>query len=263
MNGSTIWEGVDLLVCDLDGVVYLGDAGIAGSGEALARIGSRGIGLIFVTNNSTKTPQQVADKIRATAGFAADPADVVTSAEVTASRLVGKASTALVVGGAAIDEALAANGIEVTEDWTRAEAVVVGLDRALTYDRLAAATLALRNGAAFYATNTDATYPTGEGQLPGGGVMVAALEVASGVRPIVSGKPEQAMRDYIASRTVGSVLAVGDRPETDIAMARAAGWASALVMSGATESLEEVPAEFTPDIAVGTLADLTNLLPND
>ena len=91
--------------------------------------------------------------------------------------------------------------------------------------------------------------------------MVAALEVASGVAPIVSGKPEPAMRDYIAARTVGAVLAVGDRPETDIAMARASGWASALVLSGATESLEDVPAGCTPDVVVETLADLARMLP--
>lgn len=261
MDTASIWDGVELLVCDLDGVVYLGDAGIAGSGEALGAIAARGIGLVFVTNNSTKTPQQVAEKIRTTSGFAADPRDVVTSAEVTASRLAGKAATAFVVGGSAIDAALAEVGITVTDDWAGADAVVVGLDRDLTYDRLAAATLALRSGSAFYATNTDATYPTPQGQLPGGGVMVAALEVASGVTPIVSGKPEPAMRDYIAERTAGAVLAVGDRPETDIAMARASGWGSALVLSGATESLAEVPAEYAPDVVVGTLADLAAMLP--
>lgn len=263
MAESSIWEGIEVLVCDLDGVVYLGDEGLEGSGEALASIVARGITLVFVTNNSTKTPQQVADKIRATSGYPAVPGDVITSAEVTASRLVGKAATALVVGGAAIDAALSDVGIAVTDDWTRADAVVVGLDRDLTYDRLAAATLALRNGAAFYATNSDATYPTPQGQLPGGGVMVAALEVASGVASIVSGKPEPAMRDYIAARTIGSVLAVGDRPETDIAMALASGWASALVLSGATESLEDVPAEFTPDVVVATLADLARMLPGE
>jgi HAD superfamily hydrolase (TIGR01450 family) len=261
MAEPSIWEGIDVLVCDLDGVVYLGDEGLAGSGEALASIAARGVGLVFVTNNSTKTPQQVAEKIRATTGYPADARSVVTSAEVTASRLAGKVATAFVVGGSAINDALAAVGIAVTDDWALAEAVVVGLDRDLTYDRLAAATLALRNGAEFYATNTDATYPTPQGQLPGGGVMVAALEVSSGVAPIVSGKPEPAMRDYIAARTVGTVLAVGDRPETDIAMARASGWASALVLTGATESLEDVPAEFIPDLVVATLADLARMLP--
>jgi len=262
VTATNIWRDVELLVCDLDGVVYLGDEGIDGSGDALVRIAAAGVDLVFVTNNSTKTPPQVAAKIEATSGYRADPADVVTSAEVTAARLAGKVATALVVGGAAIDAALAAVDVAVTDDWTRAEAVVVGLDRDLTYEKLAAATLALRNGAAFYATNTDATYPTGEGQLPGGGVMVAALEVASGVAPMVSGKPEQAMRDYIADRTGGSVLAVGDRPETDIAMALASGWASALVLTGATEALEDVPAQFVPDIVVGSLADLAGMLPD-
>ena len=260
MAAQDIWEGIELLVCDLDGVVYLGDEGIPGAGEALGRVANGGIEIVFVTNNSTRTPSEVAAKIEATSGFATTRHAVITSAEVTAARLVGKAEAAFVVGGSAIDEALEAVGIGVTDDWEAAEAVVAGLDRALTFDKLAAATLALRRGALFYATNTDATYPTPLGQLPGGGVMVGALQIASGVTPVVSGKPEKVMRDHIAARSSGKVLVVGDRPETDIAMARAAGWSSALVLSGATESLEEVPAEHAPDVAVGALTDLVELL---
>jgi len=254
------WDGVATLVCDLDGVVYLGDQGIAGSGSALHTIAGRGIEIVFVTNNSTKTPAEVRAKIRSTVDFEPPADSVITSAEVTAVRLRGRAQRAFVVGAGAIDAALDSVGIAVTRDWREAEAVVVGLDRSLTYDKLADATLALRRGALFYATNTDATYPTAEGQLPGGGVMVGALQIASGVAPVISGKPEQVMQDHIAARASAEVLVVGDRPETDIALAQAAGWRSALVLTGATGSPADVPAEHAPDVVVGSLADLAEML---
>lgn len=261
MVETSIWEGIATLVCDLDGVVYLGDEGVPGSGAALRAIVDAGVEVVFATNNSTKTPEQVAAKIATTAGFVADPASVVGSAQVTAARLAGRVETALVVGGAAIDVALAEVGIATREAWQDAGAVVVGLDTSITYDKLAAATLALRNGALFYATNTDSTYPTPQGLLPGGGVMVGALAIASGLEPVVSGKPEPAMAEHIATRAAGPVLVVGDRPETDIALANGAGWASALVLSGVTRSLEEVPFDLAPDLVVGSLADLADLLP--
>ncbi len=256
----SIWEGIGTLVCDLDGVVYLGDEGVAGSGDALAAVRDAGVGLLFATNNSTKTPEQVAAKIAATAGFPADPATVVTSAQVTAARLAGEVATALVVGGAAIDAALAEVGIATTETWQDAEVVVVGLDTELTYDKLTQATLALRNGALFYATNTDSTYPTPQGLLPGGGVMVGALAISSGLDPVVSGKPEPVMAEYLGARASGPVLVVGDRPETDIAMAIGAGWASVLVLTGVTASLQEIPSDLAPDIVLGSLGDLAGLL---
>lgn len=260
MDDTNIWAGVRTLVCDLDGVVYLGDEGVAGSGAALEAITKAGVDVVFATNNSTRTPEQVAARIAATSGFRADPATIVTSGRVTAARLAGEVESAMVVGGAAIDVALEEVGITTTTDWREAGAVVVGLDKALTYEKLSDATLALANGALFYATNTDSSYPTPQGLLPGAGVMVGALAISSGLEPVVSGKPEPAMAEHIASRTSGPVLVVGDRPETDVALAIGAGWASALVLTGVTRSLTEVPADRTPDIVVESLADLAGLL---
>jgi len=260
MVQANIWDGIGTLVCDLDGVVYLGDDGIVGSGSALSTVEAAGVELLFVTNNSTKTPAEVAQKIAATTGYPADPEKVVTSAQVTASRLSGQVATAFVVGGRAIDEALGDVGIAVTDSWEIAEAVVVGLDRGFTYSKLADATRAVRNGALFYATNTDSTYPTPDGLLPGGGVMVGAVQIATDVVPVVSGKPEPAMQEFIAARAAGSVLVVGDRPETDVALAIAAGWASALVLTGVTKSLEEIPVEYGPSVVVGALEDLVALI---
>ena len=260
MEPTDIWSGIEVVVCDLDGVVYLGESGVAGSGDALADVLRSGRRLIFVTNNSSKTPAEVAAKIQRTTGFAASPDDVLTSAQVAARRLAETASTVLVVGGAAIDVALREFGVDVTEDWRRADAVVAGLDRDLTYDKLAAATLAIRAGAAFHATNTDATYPTPEGQLPGGGVMAGALEIATGVKPLVAGKPEAIIAAQVADLAPGTKLVIGDRPETDVALGKRAGWATALVLTGATEHRAEIPPELQPDVVVDSLAALAAFL---
>ena len=259
MASTNIWDGIGTVVCDLDGVVYLGEEGIAGVGEALAALQADGIQLLFVTNNSTNTPEDAAAKISRTVGFPARADSVVTSAAVTAARLRGQVQRALVLGATAIDEALRAEGIEVTTSWEAADAVVVGLDREITYDRLSGAAHAIRAGAAFYATNTDSTYPTPQGLLPGGGSIVAAVATAAGVEPIVSGKPHPPMTEHVAELATGAILAVGDRANTDIAMARLGGWRSALVLTGVIKSLAEVGASEAPDLVVGSLAELVSL----
>jgi len=258
VTGETIWSGIETVVCDLDGVVYLGEKGVPGAGKALSAIVDAGLQLLFVTNNSTKSPEEAAAKIKRTSGFAADPSTVVTSAIVTASRLAGRATTAYVVGAGSIIQALAAYGITTVDDWKDAAAVVVGLDREVSYEKLSAATLAIRNGALFYATNSDSTFPTPEGLLPGGGAIVAALETAAEQEPVVSGKPHQSMIDHVAAAATGEILVVGDRLNTDIAMAQRAGWRSAMVLTGVS-SLEDVEGTNGPDIAVGSLSELVAL----
>lgn len=258
VTGETLWHGIETIVCDLDGVVYLGEQGIPGAGDALAALADAGLQLLFVTNNSTKTQQDTADKIERTSGFAPDPASVVTSALVTAARLAGHVESAYVVGAQSIVDALASHGIASVDDWSDAGAVVVGLDREVSYDRLSAATLAIRGGALFYATNSDSTLPTPHGLLPGAGAIVAAIATAAEQEPVVSGKPNQTMIDHVAAQARGEILVVGDRLNTDIAMANRAGWRSAMVLSGIS-SLEDVDGSVAPDFAVGSLPELAAL----
>lgn len=260
MNGEELWVGIETVVCDLDGVVYLGEEGVPGAGAALAAIAGAGLQVLFVTNNSTKTPRDTAAKIARTTGFAPDPGTVITSATVTAARLAGAAATAYVVGAESIDAALEEQRVEVVEEWRQAEAVVVGLDRDLSYARLSAATLAIRNGALFYATNSDSTFPTPDGLLPGGGAIVAAVATATDREPVVSGKPHQVMIDHVAAAAAGEILVVGDRLNTDIAMARAAGWRSALVLTGVSQ-LDDVRESDKPDVAAASLPELVALRP--
>ena len=248
------------IVCDLDGVVYLDGVAIPGAGEALDQLQQLGYRLLFATNNSTKTRHDVIAHIASQTGFEADVADVLTSGVATAKHIAGVRSV-FVVGEEGLTTTLRDYGFEVTSEWREAEAVVVGLDRDMTYEKLSHATMAVRAGARFVATNIDATYPTASGLAPGGGAIVAAIAEAADAEPEVCGKPFAPMRDLVrAAAGGGDVWVVGDRPETDLALAGAEGWTKVLVLTGVTSDASEVPDEFSPDIVVPSIADLPRVL---
>ena len=236
------------LICDLDGVVYLGDQEIAGSGEALGRFAGAGWDIVFCTNNSTRTPGESADKIRRVTGFAATADMVATSAQAVAALVDGDAAV-LVLGGRGIEDAVVERGARIVGRWQDADTVVVGLDPALTYERLSSAVLAVANGARFLASNHDPTYPTPEGLRPGAGAIVAAVRTATGVEPVVAGKPHAPMRALLAARARGDVWIVGDRDDTDLAMGRAEGWDTAHVRTGVAGTPAEAPTMEVEDLA--------------
>ena len=240
------------LICDLDGVVYLGESEVPGSGDALRRLDAAGWRIVFCTNNATRTPADSAAKIERVSGFSAKPEDVVTSAQAAAT-LLDAGSTVFVLGGEGLEQAIADRGCLISSDWRVVDTVVVGLDPGLSYDRLSTAVLAIGHGARFVASNHDATYPTLEGLRPGAGAIVAAVTRATGVEPEVAGKPHAAMRRLLASKTDGEVWLVGDRDDTDLAMGRAEGWSTALVATGVTQSPSEPPTIAVSDLAA--LAD--------
>lgn len=245
------------VVLDLDGVVYRGTDTVPGAEVALRWLADRHR-VVFATNNSSRTPEQVADKIRSVTGFPADPGSVVTSALAAAH--IAEPRPTLVVGGDGIRTALGARGIEVVGG-PNAKQVVTGIDFGLTYDTLRVATTALSDGARWIATNTDATFPAGDGEWPGAGAIVAALAAGSGRSPEVAGKPHRPMIDLIGSLVEGCrVVVVGDRPETDLAMAKDAGWTAVLALSGVTRDPATVPAHFAPDAAVASLSELPTAL---
>lgn len=223
-----------LVVCDLDGVVYLDDVAVPGAGEALDRIRAAGHRLLFCTNNAWRTPGQVAEKIRRICGFRAEPDEVLSSAMVAAGLV--RSGPVLAVGGEGLRSALADHHLPLTEDPLEAAAVVAGLDLDISYRKLADAATAIRGGAQFVATNLDATFPTDRGLLPGAGSLIAAIQAASGVEPVTAGKPFPPMREAIRVRAEGRpVWVVGDREDTDLEMARIEGWVSVLVLTGVTE----------------------------
>lgn len=245
---------MNTLICDLDGVVYLGNEEIPGSGEALRRFSDAGWNLVFCTNNATRTPGESASKIARVTGFPASPSNVVTSA-MAAATLIDPAATVLVLGGNGLLRAIGERGCQVTQSWRAADVVAVGLDPGLTYERLSSAVLAIGHGARFVASNHDRTYPTPEGLRPGAGSIVAAVSHATGVTPEVAGKPHPAMRSLLASRATGTVWIVGDRDDTDLEMGRLEGWSTALVATGVASK----PAD-PPTVSIADLAGLADHL---
>lgn len=238
-------------VLDLDGVVWLADQPIAGAAAAVAELRRRGDAVAFVTNNSAVPRAHVEDKL---ARFGIDPQDGVVTSAMAAATLVEPGMTALVCGGPGIVEELSARGVSVVRDGD-ADVVVVGFHLDFDYERLRIASAAVRNGARLVATNDDATYPTPDGPIPGGGSILAAVATASGVTPVVAGKPYPAMVDLVRDRVGAHGIGVGDRPDTDGRFARALGFRWALVLSGVTRAAD-LPVLPEPDLVADDLAGL-------
>jgi HAD superfamily hydrolase (TIGR01450 family) len=240
-----------LWVFDLDGVVWLSGNAISGSADAIDRLRDNGERVVFVTNNSTPTIGEYVKKLAAV-GIAADPGEMATSAQAASSLLEPDTKVAC-IGGPGVMEALAARGVEVVPSTSRPDAVVVGRSFTLDFDELAAAANAIRAGARFIATNTDATFPTPHGVEPGAGALVAYLEVGSGRKAEAAGKPEQPIADMVRARFGPPDVVVGDRPETDGRFATRIGAAFALVLTGVT-SRKDLPVSPTPTIVADNLA---------
>ncbi len=247
---------IDTVVCDIDGVLLLGSEAIPGARTALERLRGAGIRLIFATNNATKTPAAVRKHMEKVVGF--DPGDgaVVNSGVATARFIAGKVDRVYVLGSAGLRETLAEASITITSDWREADAVVTGTDFAVTYEVLAHAGLAVQNGATFYATNLDASFPRPDGLHPGAGALTAVVALTTGVSPIVCGKPFRPMRDALEDLGGSGILIVGDRPDTDIALGIEEGWATVMVLSGVVADPQQIPTELTPDVVLNSIADL-------
>jgi 4-nitrophenyl phosphatase len=227
---------------DLDGVLYRDSEPIPGAAESVARLRAAGKGLAFVTNNSAGTPESVAERLNSV-GIEASPDEIETSALVTAELLAGRGvGSAFVVGEEGLRTALRERGIHLSEaEPATAEVVVVGLDRGATYATLRTASLLVQRGASLVATNADASFPAPDGDRPGAGALLAAIETTTGIRAEVVGKPHPPIMRAALRRAGGGVpLVVGDRLDTDIAGAAALGWDSLLVLTGTTtrEDLE-------------------------
>ncbi|MHB8506596.1 MAG: HAD-IIA family hydrolase [Acidimicrobiales bacterium] len=244
---------------DVDGVVWLAGTPIPGAPEAIRRLRHAGERVVFLSNNSGPTLAEYTARLVA-AGVDASPADLVTSAQAAAS-LLAAGERAAVVGAEGIHEALADRGVAVVaaDATPRPDAVVVGRSTTLDYGELAAACSAIRNGARFVATNTDATYPTEQGPLPGAGAVVAFVAAASGRPPEVAGKPHRAVADLLRARFGVPRVMIGDRPDTDGAFAVAVGAPFALVLSGSTRPAD-LPVTPAPALVAADLAEAVDRL---
>jgi glycerol-1-phosphatase len=269
-------DGLDGLLIDLDGVVWVGGDPVPGAVEALTTLLDAGVEIVFVTNNPGKPAAVYAERLR---GMGVDIADdwVVTAGRATArlaSERAPAGSTAFVIGTDSFREEATAAGLEVVvdEEAREAGAVLVSGHRGFDYGELLTATLALQRGAALFATSRDPTLPMPDGAWPGTGAILAAVETATGARAEVGGKPERHLFD-LALQTLrcdlsrrardksqrgggGRVAMVGDRIASDIEGGRRAGLETILVLTGASTHADAESAHPPPDHVVDDLAAL-------
>ena len=230
---------IKALILDMDGVVWRADTPIGDLAEIFARVEARGIKYVFATNNGTKTPEQYAERL-AGFGVQVEPAQVVTSALGVAYMLAQrypKKTKVFMIGEDGIRIALEEKGFEIllVKEAPAAEVVVMGIDRGITFDKMCEATLLVRRGIPFYATNPDKTFPVPRGEIPGAGAWISVITTATDVQPIIAGKPFPNMMELsleILGTKKEETLVVGDRLETDIAAGQAVGCPTALVLSG-------------------------------
>jgi len=235
-------ETYDVALLDLDGVVYIGGSPVPGAPEALQRAKAAGMHLAYVTNNASRTPAAVAELLR-TMDAPADAADVVTSPQAAARLLADKlppGAKVLVVGATALRLAIRERGLRPVSSAAEApQAVVQGFVPSIDYQALAEGGLAVRAGAMFVGTNADSTLPGPRGIQPGNGSMLRVIANATGVEPIIAGKPELPLHHESIIRTgAKSPLVVGDRLDTDIEAANRAGAHSLLVLTGVSRPAE-------------------------
>lgn len=242
----------DVALLDLDGVVYLGEEPIDGVPPALERVRSQGMRLAFVTNNASRTPEQVA-ALLGRVGVPAEAAEVITSAQAAAHYLADRlpaGSKVLVLGTTGLIDAVAERGlIPVFKADDDPAAVVQGFFQEISWKHLAEGAVAIRRGAFWLATNLDSTVPSPRGPLPGNGSLVAALRHATGVTPAATGKPDPSMhRESVERSHAAAPIVVGDRLDTDIEGASRVGCPSLLVLTGVTTAagLLAAPPEHRP-----------------
>ena len=257
------------VVMDMDGVLYRGDHPLPEAVDTLNALWTRGVRVAFLTNNASRHREELAARL-SRLGFACAAGDVWGSAYIAALYLSRHAPDARVflVGTAGMRREMEEAGIAVVPTHEGATHVVAGLDMTITYEKLSHAHYAICNGAAFIATNLDATFPDGPTTTtPGGGALVAALTTSTGVTPLVMGKPRPTGLSLIAAAwgvSAGDMAVVGDRLDTDIAAANAFGCLSVLVLTGVStraEAEQAVAAE-KPGVVLESLADLPAVLGN-
>jgi HAD superfamily hydrolase (TIGR01450 family) len=261
-SSAPLLDGYDLVMLDLDGVVYIGGSAVPGAPEHLGRAREAGVHLAFVTNNASRTPDTVSDHL-VELGVAAEPGDVVTSAQAAAHVLadrLGAGAKVFLLGGEGLRTALKEEGLEPVESPADDPvAVVTGYGPDVLWRDIMRGAVLIRNGLPWVASNTDLTIPTDDGEAPGHGVQVKMLQDFSGVVPVVAGKPERPLLDETVRRVGGDrPLMVGDRLDTDIEGAHNAGVDSLCVLTGVSGLADLVGAreELRPTYLAPTLAGL-------
>ena len=252
MAVMSLLDDYDALLFDLDGTIYRGEEPVPGADRAVDAAHDSGTKVRFVTNNASRGPDEVAGHLTEI-GIRATPEEVSTSAQAAAAVLADKlpsGTTVLVVGSEALVHEVELKGLTTTRKHSDAvQAVVQGLNKDTSWRDLAEACLSIRAGALWVACNVDPTLPTERGALPGNGSLVAALRTATSTDPLVAGKPAIPLMDEAQrSADARKPLVIGDRLDTDVAGAVAAGLDSLLVFTGVStpQDLLDAPEDMRP-----------------
>jgi 4-nitrophenyl phosphatase len=260
---STHLPTIRALILDMDGVLWRGEQPIGDLAVIFARLQQRNLRVVLATNNATLSVTDYQIKLRRY-GVNVEGWQIVNSSQAAAHYLKGcfpNGGRLFVVGEAGLKNTLAEQGFEEADQ--NVVAVVAGMDRSLTYEKLRKATLLIRRGALFIGTNPDRTFPLPEGLVPGAGAILAALEAATDISPIIIGKPAPEMYRVALERLGASpqeTLVVGDRLETDIAGAQAIGCRTALVLSGVTSEKAASAWKPAPDWVLANLTEVISRL---
>ena len=255
-------EAYDLLMFDLDGVLYIGDEAVTDAPDHLARVRGSGVHVAYVTNNASRPPSAVAEKLTKL-GIDADVSDVVTSAQAAAHLLLvrhGKGAVVAVLGADGLREAVREAGLRPVGVDAEADALVTGYGPDVVWHDVMRAASRIRDGLPWVASNTDLTLPTPDGTAPGHGALVRLISEFADVTPDVAGKPAPPLLEETIRRVGGSrPLMVGDRLDTDIEGGRRVGVDTLLVLTGVT-GLDDLVAAAPPLRPSYLATDLAGLL---
>lgn len=256
-------NGVHLegMILDMDGVIWRGKRLLPGVQAFLHAMHVHAMAYIFATNNSTSTAEEIAAHALQF-GLHFDPKQILTSSLAAVSymqSILSEGSRVFVLGESGLITAIEEAGYEIHSNAEDVEAVIVGLDRKVNWDKLSEACYAIAKGAKFIGTNMDPSLPTERGIAPGNGAILGAIEHVTGVAPVVLGKPEPYL--YLkGAQLLGlepeSILVVGDRLETDIEGGKRARMATALLLTGISSLADVDQYSSKPDFVYDSMDKL-------
>ncbi|WP_245554932.1 HAD-IIA family hydrolase [Nesterenkonia alba] len=262
MSTTPLAQQHDAVLFDLDGVLYAGPHAVDGAPQALEKLKAQGVPCAFVTNNASRSAEQIAEHLREL-GIPAAPEEIYSSAPAGVALLqqhLTRGAKVLVTGSPSLRQLCEHAGYTVVHSADEApEAVIQGFDPTLGWADLAEASFAINAGALWFATNLDRSVPRDRGIAPANGALVEAVSFATGQRPRAAGKPEPVMFTQAGEGLQAqNPLVVGDRLDTDILGGNRAGYTTALVLTGVdtTEAAQAAEGDLRPNWIISTLDDL-------
>ncbi len=255
-------ERISFFLIDIDGVILKGKKLIEGTRKALSLLRSSGARIMIATNNSTRSRKELL-KFFKKHGINLNLENILTSGYCASQYIISKNYEKIyVIGEKGLLEEIKNTKVKIIdENFEKCDAVIIGMDKKINYKKLVAAHKFIKNGADFVATNTDATLPIENGDIPGAGAIVSMLETSTRKKPIILGKPNVFFLETalsIANESKEKCGIIGDRPETDMLMARKSGCIGILVLSGVSTSkrIEDYPEECRPHLIYSTLLEI-------